>query len=93
MEDLPGRWDRTMGAELGAKLSLLQVKRVVCVHHLVMALHKRRGLWVEEGFKGRGKGGGGRGMAFQGLFKDVQDVGSNVLVNHRERGWCFAADI
>lgn len=28
-------------------------------------------------------------MAFQGVFKDVQDVGSNVLVNHEEQGWCF----
>lgn len=52
MEDLPGPWDRKMGAELGAELNLLQVKRVVCVHHLVMALHKRRGLWVRLGWKG-----------------------------------------
>lgn len=28
-------------------------------------------------------------MAFQGVFKHVQDVGSNVLVNHEEQGWCF----
>lgn len=42
MEDLPGRRNGRMGAELG----LLQVKRVVCVHRLVMALHKRRGLRV-----------------------------------------------
>lgn len=82
-----------MGAELEAELRLLQVKRVVCVHHLVMALHKRRGLWVEEGFKvGGGRvlmGWGGSRMAFQGPFKDVQDVGFNVLVNHGEQGWCF----
>lgn len=84
MEDLPERWDRRMGAELGVELGvelgLLQVKCVVCVHHLVMVLHKRWGLRVGEGWEAPG-------MGFQGLFKDVQDAGSNVLVSHGVDGW------
>lgn len=47
----PGRRDRRIRARAGP----LQVKRVVCVHRLVMALHKRGGLrgglfgWVSRG--------------------------------------------
>lgn len=51
VEERPGRRDRRIRARAGP----LQVKRVVCVRQLVMALHKRRGLqgglfgWVSMG--------------------------------------------
>lgn len=51
VEERPGRRDRRIRARAGP----LQVKRVVCVRRLVMALHKRGGLqgglfgWVSRG--------------------------------------------